>query len=173
MKFNIMKKNIVFLFALIISLSAFPEDGSRLWLRYSTVNTNKNLFSGILGNSESTPCKEFDQAWKSMSHVSLTHNKSIIDKILVIGTGKDNFIQSLKISSELKQLGSEGYLIRSFKVKNDSITVIAANTDIGLLYGVYHLLRLIQLNQFARSLDIKEKPSYSVRILNHWDNLDG
>jgi len=168
-----MKKNITLLFALIISLSAFSEDGSRLWLRYSAVNVNKNLFSGIIGNPASTPCKEFDYAWKSMGNMSLTQQKNITDKILVIGTGKDNFIQSLKISKELKLIGTEGYLIRSLKVKDDSITVIAANTDAGLLYGVYHLLRLIQVNQFTSSLDIKEKPSYSVRILNHWDNLNG
>jgi len=173
MKFSIMKKNRTLLFALIISLSVFSEDGSRLWLRYSTVNANKNLFSGILGNSASTPCKEFDRAWKLMSHMSLTQQKNITDKMLVVGTGKDHFIQSLKISNELKLIGSEGYLIRSLKVKDDSITVIAANTDAGLLYGVYHLLRIIQLNQFTRSLNVKEIPSYSVRILNHWDNLDG
>jgi alpha-glucuronidase len=48
---------------------------------------------------------------------------------------------------------------------------IEANTDMGLLYGVYELLRKQQLN--SNTLVGAYNPSYELRILNHWDNLDG
>lgn len=48
-----------------------------------------------------------------------------------------------------------------------------AKTDLGLLYGSYHLLNLQQQKANFSNLKLEEKPSYDVRILNHWDNLDG
>ncbi len=48
---------------------------------------------------------------------------------------------------------------------------VQANSDLGLLYGVYELLRHQQTGEA-----IKEEifnPSYERRLLNHWDNLDG
>ncbi|WP_286592126.1 alpha-glucuronidase [Sphingobacterium sp. N143] len=52
-------------------------------------------------------------------------------------------------------------------------TVISAGTSAGLLYGAFHLLRLQQLGGNLQGLDLTEKPSYALRMLNHWDNLDG
>jgi len=162
----------------IFLLSSFPaiifaEDGSRLWLRFADVDASGCQFSGIIANPTSLPCREFQLAWNQMSNVSLLQQKNITKKSLIVGTLKDKLIQSLGLSADLKLVGNEGFLIRSLKYKNDSITVVVANTDAGLLYGVYHLLRLIQTNQFSFKLNFKEKPSYNVRILNHWDNPDG
>ena len=168
-----MKKKIVLFFALLIYLTAFAEDGSRLWLRFADVDASGCQFSGIIANPTSLPCREFQLAWNQMANVSLLQQKNITKKSLIVGTFKDKLIQSLGLSADLKLVGNEGFLICSLKYKNDSVTVVAANTDAGLLYGVYHLLRLIQINQFSFKLNFKEKPSYNVRILNHWDNLDG
>ena len=68
-----------------------------------------------------------------------------------------------------KDLPREGYTIKSQGGK----TVIAASSDNGLLYGVYHLLRLQQTGQSCDNLHINEKPFYDLRILNHWDNPNG
>lgn len=48
---------------------------------------------------------------------------------------------------------------------------IMARTDLGILYGTYELLR----RQYMGKTDdnFSSNPSYSRRILNHWDNLDG
>lgn len=54
----------------------------------------------------------------------------------------------------------------------DSI-IIASESEIGLLYGAYHLVRLQDTHADTRNLSIIESPAYSLRILNHWDNLDG
>lgn len=168
-----MKKNIVLAFALIISLSAFAEDGSRLWLRFSDVNASNCGFSGIVGDPNSLAVTEFQMAWNEITKSTLPHKKVISDNSLIIGTFKDKSIKNLVLTSEIKSLGNEGYLIRSLISKGKNITIVAANSDGGLLYGVYGLLRIIQTKQFSNNLNIKEKPSFDIRILNHWDNLDG
>lgn len=48
---------------------------------------------------------------------------------------------------------------------------IQANTDLGILYGVYELLRRQRTGQPIQ--DEIMNPSYERRLLNHWDNVDG
>jgi len=55
-----------------------------------------------------------------------------------------------------------------FKLTQNSVQ---ANTELGILYGVYELLRRQQTDQSI--FDDVCNPSYEFRILNHWDNLDG
>ncbi len=62
-----------------------------------------------------------------------------------------------------KQIKGDGYKI--------STGGIQANTDLGILYGVYDLLRRQQTGE--RITDEVVNPSYERRILNHWDNLNG
>jgi len=77
-------------------------------------------------------------------------------------------------------LGKENTTIKLNLTKNPSIkrdgfqleeTAINARTELGLLYGTYELLRRQYLNLPQRN--VISNPSYSRRILNHWDNLDG
>lgn len=66
-------------------------------------------------------------------------------------------------------------LIRDKQIKADGFRLapgtIQANTEFGLLYGVYELLRRQQTGE--RIADEVVNPSYDLRILNHWDNLNG
>ena len=48
---------------------------------------------------------------------------------------------------------------------------VVANTDYGLLYGAYHLLRLQETGQPINPCE--QHPAFALRILNHWDNLNG
>ena len=50
---------------------------------------------------------------------------------------------------------------------------IASESDVGALYGVFHFLRLLQTGQPIDALDIVQRPRLQVRMLNHWDNLNG
>ena len=73
----------------------------------------------------------------------------------------------------LERAGAEGYVIRSVDIDQKRVTVIAANSDVGVLYGAFHFLRLVQTRQPLDALDIVSKPRTHIRVLNHWDNLDG
>ena len=92
---------------------------------------------------------------------------------LLIGTRQNRNVRKLISDKELKELGKEGYLIRTLNQGNHRTTVVASAGDAGLLYGVFHLLRLIQTGSYKEPLQISETPHYDIRILNHWDNLNG
>ncbi len=94
------------------------------------------------------------------------------DVIVVVGTPKSSpLIAGLKWP--LVELGAEGFRIRSAKLGGRAVTVIAANGEIGALYGAFHFLRLLQTQQPITNLNIVQKPRLQLRMLNHWDNLDG
>jgi alpha-glucuronidase len=76
--------------------------------------------------------------------------------------GKAEASVSLVIKND-KAIKSDG-----FKLSANSVQ---ANTEQGILYGVYELLRR-QLTGQPIQNEICN-PSYELRLLNHWDNLDG
>ena len=65
--------------------------------------------------------------------------------------------------------GEEGFCISS----NSKDITLSAKSPIGLLYGAFDLLRRQATNENLNNIDISETPFYSLRILDHWDNLDG
>lgn len=73
------------------------------------------------------------------------------------------------LDGDPKLLGEEGYRIRGGR---NGVQIQAA-ADAGLLYGMFHLLRMLQCGDSLDGLDRTEKPAYDRRLLNHWDDLDG
>ncbi len=67
-----------------------------------------------------------------------------------------------------KRLKQDGYCIQS---ENGKIAIFSP-TEAGILYGAYHLLRLQETATLQSDFQLTENPAYSIRILNHWDNLD-
>lgn len=129
---------------LMLPLLIFAEDGSQLWLRFPAKN-------GISADKI----------------ISKGNNPTIdIAKKELMNHWQGQEIE-LRTDKSLKNLKG-GYTIKSIQSK----LFISAEKETGLLYGVYHLLRLQQTNSVITNLNITEKPSYDVRILNHWDNLD-
>lgn len=134
------------LFLLLFPLSFQAEDGSKLWLRFPSVKSGlatEKIISKVNSPTLTIAKKELSNYWQG-SAVELRLDKSL---------------------SSLK----EGYKITS---DAQEITISSAK-EIGLLYGVYHILRLQETKANLSNLNISEKPSFDVRILNHWDNLDG
>ncbi len=75
----------------------------------------------------------------------------------------------LKLNKSMKAL-PDG----SFSITIQAGTpVIQSASEVGLLYGSYHLLRLQQTGANVTDTAFVERPSYNIRILNHWDNLNG
>ena len=139
------RKLLVSLFLLVSISGLHAEDGSRLWLRQDgTANaTVECLLHSLVLDKAQAELKQF---WKG-NPVSL----------------------QLFSDAEHVALGREGYTIRT---SGENI-VLGSVSEAGLLYAAYHLLRLQAMGEDIASLDIRERPAYDVRILNHWDNLDG
>lgn len=163
---------ISFCIAAIGQLAA--EDGSRLWLRFQPQEKSTlPPFTRLRGDASSVALKEFQHAWQEMSGSSLPENGSDRTHTLLIGTLKNREVRKLIKSKELQEPGIEGYIIRTVEQGNRRTTVVASAGEAGLLYGVYHLVRHIQTDHFSNKVEITEQPRYDLRILNHWDNLNG
>lgn len=70
-------------------------------------------------------------------------------------------------------LGPEGYLVRTVTLNGRPTLLIAGNGDKGVLYGAFALIRHLATTPFADTLSLRSAPKVKLRVLNHWDNLDG
>ena len=161
---------------------AHAEDGYELWLRYhplgakiektyrkaatQIVVTDKP--SETLAIARDELLRGFDGLLEKQPSVSSEATKK---GAIIIGT-PSNSPAIAALDLPLAQIGDEGYLIKSVKLDGRPVTVIAANKDIGALYGAFHFLRLLQTEASVDALDIVQKPKVEIRMLNHWDNLN-
>ncbi len=186
-----MKTVLLIIFLFTTSLLK-AENGYDLWLRYKKVddqillNQYKNQIKSVLFDvylKETSPT--FEIAKEELIHglqrllgKNITEGKDFSSNQLIINKKRSEIIQtSIDLSAE--NLGSEGFKIISLKKvfnKDNSgisnVIVITANTDIGILYGVFHFLRLMQTHQSISNLKIVSSPKMKLRLLNHWDNLN-
>lgn len=76
--------------------------------------------------------------------------------------------------SENQKLISEGYEIKYLKTEDNKECIsICARDDNGILYGVFALLRMLEQNYDFKDKEIIDNPKKELRLINHWDNLDG
>jgi alpha-glucuronidase len=96
------------------------------------------------------------------------------DGAILVGTPRSSaVIRALPLAADLRGLGREGYVIRTTRIGGKRVTVVAANEDVGALYGTFALLRRMQTHQPVRALALRDAPKVALRVLDHWDNLDG
>jgi alpha-glucuronidase len=176
------------LLALIIichfNQSVRSENGYRLWLRYDKVSDNQMLLyyrtsvTGFIIEGESPVLtsvrNEMNIALSGLLGMNVPVLKSVKGNgIIIAGTPLNSpLIASLNLKERLTKLGSEGFIIINSVYKKKKIIVIAANTEIGVLYGTFHFLSLIQTNRKIDDLAIESFPKTNIRVLNHWDNLN-
>ena len=95
------------------------------------------------------------------------------DGAVILGTPSSSpLMASLPLAGELSRAGDEGFVLRSMRVGGRRAIVIAANRDIGVLYGAFALLRLLETHASLRNLDVASAPKIRLRMLDHWDNLN-
>jgi alpha-glucuronidase len=164
---------------------AVADDGYRLWLRYDPISDPARLsdcqktFAGlmVLGDSPTVSAikSELSNGLGGLTHQTLAYVSSVDrDGLLIVGTPQNSpVIASLPWVKELSNLGSEGYSIRSTSIAGHTVTVIASTGELGTLYGAFDLLRRIQTGAPVSHILVDEQPKLKLRLLNHWDNLDG
>ncbi|QCR24316.1 alpha-glucuronidase family glycosyl hydrolase [Pontibacter sp. SGAir0037] len=178
-------KNILFvLFFFLVANALQAEDGYRLWQRYDLIddagklNAYKQAIARIqvAGNSPTLTIvkNELSAALQGLLGVVVPVGEGeAVPGAVVAGTPTSSpVIASLQLADRLKAVGEEGYLLLTANTGGKKYTVIAANTDVGVLYGTFHFLRLLQTQQDIHSLSVSSAPKLQKRILNHWDNLD-
>jgi len=180
-----MQRLFLILFLTIISINTISaEDGYRLWLRYDKItdeqklNSYRELIKGWIacGNSSSINVikEELQLGLSGLLDQSIPQLKSVDQcGVVVVSVYKNNsLLASLNLDEQLSRVGNEGYIILSTKLNDKNTIVITANSDVGVLYGVFHFLRIIQTNGEINNLNIESSHKINIRLLNHWDNLN-
>lgn len=178
-----MKKTFFFFIFFISILLAKADDGYRLWLRYTKVDniqllsSYRNSITSIhfTGNSPSLAAAkdELLMGLEGLLGRKIIIQNNVSNAQLVVGTPKSSIvIAGLALTQQLAKAGDEGFVIISSKQAQKNIIAIAANTDVGVLHGVFHFLRLLQTQQNIQNLSIVSAPKIKYRLLDHWDNLN-
>ena len=159
-----------------------PEDGYRLWLRYVPVHgewltrdraSATELVGASLSPSLRAAHAELLRGLTGMLGTAPGAGSDVTrDGAILFGTPRSStLVKSLPL--DLRSLGAEGYLIRTLTIHGHRATVIAANSGIGVLYGAFGFLRLLQTRAPLEHLAIASSPGIQRRVLDHWDNLNG
>ncbi len=168
--------------SLALSPAVFAEDGYDLWLRYTQARPDaleryRASLTHIVASGADTATldaarAELERGLNGILGTTLaSHDKVEKPGALIFGTARSSTIIS-SLDLPLRELGNEGYVLRTVPIEGRTATVIAANSDIGVLYGAFHFLRLLQTEQRIDPLDVVSAPRTQIRVLNHWDNLD-
>lgn len=156
-----MKKYLILLFTVLTSLQVSAQsDGSQLWLGKQYANSCQ-VISQLPDDATAKIAKqELENNWRG-KNVELK-----IDKALNLGEGYNIYARPAQQGDNIQYEAT-----------------ITASNPIGLLYGAYELIRLQNTDayntgsgkqqNFSKTIDETEKPQVGLRILNHWDNLDG
>jgi alpha-glucuronidase len=182
------KKNIIIpgmIFFLLLCFSFVKaEDGYRLWLRYDKISNSSLLnkyktaiqFPFVIGKSETVTIaqNELSNALSGLFGAGIISNSgNIAASTLICSTPyQSQEIKNLSAKLNLSKVGEEGFVVTTQMIRSKKRIIIAGNTDIAVLYGVYHFLRLLQTNQSIDNLNIISVPKLKLRMLNHWDNLN-
>jgi len=151
----------------LLSPAAVAEDGYELWLRYHSVEapqleSYRLAATQLVGDTGSPVIKaaadELRRGLSGLLAAALpSANHPTRDGAIIFGTTKSSpTIASLHL--DLRPAGPEGFLIRSISVDGRRATVIAGNDEIGVLYGVFNFLRLIQTRRPIDSLSLVSAP---------------
>lgn len=156
-----MKKYLILLFTVLTSLHVSAQsDGSQLWLGKQYANSCQ-VISQLPNDATAKIAKqELENNWRG-KNVELK-----IDKSLNLDEGYNIYARPAQQGDNIQYEAT-----------------ITASNPIGLLYGAYELIRLQNTDayntgsgnqqNFSKAIDETEKPKVGLRILNHWDNLDG
>lgn len=154
------------------------EDGYELWLRYRPLPAGSRPadLPALVPPATETPTlqaarEEMSRGLAAMLGVAPVLLSEPVPGAILLGTPATAPVIA-RLDLPLAALGSEGYLIRSLVAEGAPVTVVAANSDVGVLYGAFALLRHLQTGGRLDGIDLASAPAVDRRILNHWDNLD-
>ena len=164
--------------------TAWAEDGYDLWLRYVRVDnptllkSYQSSITSLIVPGQSPTARivniELQRGLTGLLGAAVSTAGDITaDGAVIAGTTASPLVAGAGLDADLRAAGDEGYVIRSVRIRNRRATMIAGNTDVGVLHGSFHFLRLLQTHQSIDGLAIAEHPRIRHRILDHWDNLDG
>ncbi|WP_239619035.1 alpha-glucuronidase family glycosyl hydrolase [Cohnella mopanensis] len=158
------------------------ESGYDCWLEYRTIDDNqlRETYSKYCSRVEvigetalvESARKELQLALGTMLGLTFQDGRVPLEGTGIVAGTFDSSPQFASLATEynIADLGDEGYIVHSSD--NGNIYLLAA-TDKGVLYATFHLIGLLQQGGNIEKLNVREIPSNGLRMINHWDNMDG
>jgi len=161
----------------LAALAARAESGYGAWLRYDRVAGPDTLPAVVLGLGDSPAIlsarAELERGVRSMLGRTLREANSLPDEnAIVIGTFAD-IVKTTMMFGAPADFPDDGYVLRDMVVGPRHYLLVAGRNGRGALAGAFALLRRIALGQSSDQLDVADAPRYPIRIVDHWDNLNG
>lgn len=164
---------------------AGPEMTDHCWLRYDLI-TEAELFQeyrqackriALIGDCSpilDSARRELRMALRGMLALEavVTDHPEEESSLLIGRLESFPLIDRVIDRRDQARIGRDGFLLKTIE-DGSTYIVLAAQSDRGLLYGVFYFLRLLQTGQCLSSLRVLESPSAPLRMINHWDNMDG
>ncbi|MCL6613372.1 MAG: alpha-glucuronidase [Firmicutes bacterium] len=118
---------------------------------------------------------EINSAATNMLGIKPSITKTVIrHHSIVLGClGESPLIDGILSDKEKDAIKEEGFILKTVKRGDYNYILIGGKSDRGILYGTYRLLQLMMTQHEITMLDILENPRNQLRIINHWDNIDG
>src|SRR6478609_877284 len=164
---------------LTAAVPALAEDGHALWLRYPEASGYS-----IAAESGSPTMKA------AVAELQRGLGERVW-RVRIATPARDPAVARLQL--DLRDLGDEGYLVRTVRLpeearvvtagsrapgaasrqRNEDTVLITGNTERGLLYGAFALLRHLNSGGSPQDIELRSAPRIGLRVIDHWDNLDG
>ncbi|HWD20925.1 MAG TPA: alpha-glucuronidase family glycosyl hydrolase [Verrucomicrobiae bacterium] len=168
-----------FLLAFLLLLGrARAETGYSAWLEYGPSAGRYEALPDIvvaLGDSPvmQSARQELQRGLKSMLGKNVRETAHLPEEnAIVIGT----FAEVVKLSIMFgvpADFSDDGYVLKDVVIGPRHYLLAAGRNERGVLNGVFALLRKIALGELLDDLNVAEIPANALRIVNHWDNLNG
>jgi len=136
---------------------------TQCWLNYNESKENSQIYADYFS------CVYIDGFKKDQVIVTAKNELSIVAKAF--------FDKEIEIEISMPQKGivlrktdlKDGYRIYA----DGRVCCIEAASPASIIYGTFRFISLVRLGEFNENTDITEIPKNPIRMLDHWDNMDG
>ncbi len=151
----------------------------KAWLQFNppaTKQRNLDLFRNIVAEGSNstvqTAGSELVQAAESMFNFnpSISETATVAGPKIILGTAEtSNWIRDRAEDLQLDQIEADGFIIKAI----EDAVVVAAKMPAGVIFGVFDLIRRVQIGQDPLALDVLENPQVPIRMVAHWSYFRG
>ncbi len=151
----------------------------KAWLQFNPPATNQrntDLFRNIVAEGSNstveTAGSELVQAAESMFNFnsSISETATVAGPKIILGTAEtSNWIRDRADNLQFDQIEADGFIIKAI----EDAVVVAAKMPAGVIFGVFDLIRRVQLGQDPLALDVLENPQVPIRMVAHWSYFRG
>ncbi|WP_266365708.1 alpha-glucuronidase family glycosyl hydrolase [Tellurirhabdus rosea] len=162
-------KNLLFLFVLLSTLCR-ADDGYRLWLKYDLIKDAARR-AEYAGAAQFIAAADKSPVVQTAAQELQAGLQGLLGKPVAMAPGAGGKTGGilLTVDANTNTANAEGYQI----TRRQNNIVVSAKTPAGVLYGTFALLRHLQTGQSLANLALSSSPKVKIRMLNHWDNVNG